>query len=141
MPRTAAADRSRSCVTAWCSATTRRSAVNSPNRPSTGDRSTSYSGAGFAIVVDDSSLVDDLDPRWAELAQIVELPLGSIPLTLPAGGAVIVRPDRYVAAVAHDAAELDDREHRTARTPLHTIDRKAIHVNWDPQQSMVGAPS
>ena len=48
----------------------------------------------------------DIDRRWAELARIVEVPLGSMPMTLPAGGAVIVRPDRYVAAVAHDADEL-----------------------------------
>lgn len=63
-------------------------------------------GAEFAIVVDDSSVVADLDPRWAELGRIVEVPTGSMPMTLPAGGAVIARPDRYVAAVAHDAAEL-----------------------------------
>ena len=37
---------------------------------------------------------------------VVDVPVGSLPLTLPPGGAVIVRPDRYVAAVAHDAAEL-----------------------------------
>jgi 3-(3-hydroxy-phenyl)propionate hydroxylase len=63
-------------------------------------------GTGFAIVVDDSSVAADIDRRWAELARIVEVPLGSMPMTLPAGGAVIVRPDRYVAAVAHDADEL-----------------------------------
>jgi 3-(3-hydroxy-phenyl)propionate hydroxylase len=63
-------------------------------------------GTGFAIVVDDTSVLADLDERWGELARIVELPAGSLPITLPPGGAVIVRPDRYVAAVAHDATEL-----------------------------------
>ncbi len=63
-------------------------------------------GRGFAIVVDDTSVLADLDERWGDLARIVELPAGSLPMTLPAGGAVIVRPDRYVAAVAHDATEL-----------------------------------
>ncbi len=40
------------------------------------------------------------------LATTVVVPAGTMPFTLPAGGAVLVRPDRYVAAVAHDAAEL-----------------------------------
>ena len=63
-------------------------------------------GTGFAIVVDDTSVLADLDERWGDLARIVELPVGSLPMTLPPGGAVIVRPDRYVAAVAHDATDL-----------------------------------
>jgi 3-(3-hydroxy-phenyl)propionate hydroxylase len=63
-------------------------------------------GTGFAMVVDDTSVLADLDVRWGDLARIVELPAGSIPMTLPPGGAVIVRPDRYVAAVAHDPDEL-----------------------------------
>jgi 3-(3-hydroxy-phenyl)propionate hydroxylase len=63
-------------------------------------------GDGFAIVVDDASILAALDDRWDDLARIVELPAGSIPMTLPPGGAVIVRPDRYVAAVCHDAAEV-----------------------------------
>ncbi len=61
---------------------------------------------GFAIVVDDTCILTDLDERWGDLARIVEVPVGSIPMTLPPGGAVIVRPDRYVAAIAHDADEL-----------------------------------
>ena len=63
-------------------------------------------GTGFAIVVDGHSVLADLDERWGTLARIVEAPIGSIPRTLPPGGAVIVRPDRYVAAIAHDADEL-----------------------------------
>ena len=63
-------------------------------------------GTGFAIVVDDRAVLADLDQRWGDLARIVEVPIGSIPMALPPGSAVIVRPDRYVAAVAHDATEL-----------------------------------
>ena len=37
---------------------------------------------------------------------MVEVPAGVLPMTLPPGGAVIVRPDRYVAAVAPDTTEL-----------------------------------
>jgi hypothetical protein len=29
-----------------------------------------------------------------------------MPMALPPGGAVVVRPDRYVASVAHDVGEL-----------------------------------
>ncbi len=63
-------------------------------------------GTGFAVVVDDSAMGADAQQRWADLARIVEVPVGSMPMTLPPGGAVIVRPDRYVAAVCHDASEL-----------------------------------
>jgi 3-(3-hydroxy-phenyl)propionate hydroxylase len=61
-------------------------------------------GSGFAIVVDDSSMLAAA-PQWAGLATVVEVPSGLLPLTLPPGGAVVVRPDRYVAAVAPDADE------------------------------------
>jgi 3-(3-hydroxy-phenyl)propionate hydroxylase len=72
-------------------------------------------GPDFALVVDDPSVVAGVDERWAELATVVVVPVDLLPLTLPPGGAVIVRPDRYVAAVAHDAAEL-----ATAGTALLT---------------------
>lgn len=62
-------------------------------------------GSGFAVVVDGDGLVDAATARWGDLASIVFVPLGTMPLALPPGGAVIVRPDRYVAAVAHDSAE------------------------------------
>jgi hypothetical protein len=38
----------------------------------------------------------------------VTVPAGALPTTLRPGGAIVVRPDRYVAAVAGDAAELVD---------------------------------
>ncbi|HYN34697.1 MAG TPA: FAD-dependent monooxygenase, partial [Ilumatobacteraceae bacterium] len=63
-------------------------------------------GAGFTIIVDDQSILDGVGSRWADLATVVVVPVGVLPYTLPPGGAVIVRPDRYVAAVAHDATEL-----------------------------------
>jgi 3-(3-hydroxy-phenyl)propionate hydroxylase len=65
-------------------------------------------GRDFAIVVDDPAVLAEVGPTWDGLATVVEVPVGTLPTTLPPGGAVIVRPDRYVAAVAHDAAELAD---------------------------------
>ena len=67
-------------------------------------------GTGFAIVVDDASIAagvaDGLDPRWARIATTVQVPSATLPFALPPAGCVIVRPDRYVAAVCLDAAEL-----------------------------------
>lgn len=63
-------------------------------------------GSGFAIVVDDVSILEGLDTRWLSHGQVVELSASVVPRVIPVGGAVIVRPDRYVAAVAHNAAEL-----------------------------------
>ncbi len=63
-------------------------------------------GTGFAVITDSESLVDEARSAWGDLASVVVVPVGTMPIALPPGGAVIVRPDRYVAAVAHDAAEL-----------------------------------
>ena len=63
-------------------------------------------GSGFAVVTDTNVYAADVDDRWGGLATVVVVAVGSMPLVLPAGGAVIVRPDRYVAAVTHDPAEL-----------------------------------
>lgn len=60
-------------------------------------------GSGFAVVTDTPLT----HTRFGDLAEIVVVPPGTMPMVLPPGGAVIVRPDRYVAAVAHDTAELD----------------------------------
>jgi hypothetical protein len=65
-------------------------------------------GRGFALIVDDRSILAEVGSLWADLATVVEVPAGILLMTLPPGGAVIVRPDRYVAAVAHDATELAD---------------------------------
>ena len=74
-------------------------------------------GRDFAIVVDDPSVLAEAGPTWDGLATVVEVPAGILPLTLPPGGAVIVRPDRYVAAVAHDATELAASERGPAHPP------------------------
>jgi 3-(3-hydroxy-phenyl)propionate hydroxylase len=63
-------------------------------------------GRDFAIVIEDQAVLAEVGSRWDGLATVVEVPAGILPMTLPPGGAVIVRPDRYVAAVAHDATEL-----------------------------------
>ena len=63
-------------------------------------------GTGFAVVTDSKHIADAAEARWGHLATVVVVPAGTMPLALPPGGAVIVRPDRYVAAVAHDVAEL-----------------------------------
>lgn len=68
-------------------------------------------GPGFAVVTDTPSVVDDIDSfddrgLFGGLANLVVVPPGTMATVLPPGGAVIVRPDRYVAAVAHDSAEL-----------------------------------
>jgi len=60
-------------------------------------------GSDFAIVTDTPRASTPL----GRLAHVVVVPAGTMPTVLPPGGAVIVRPDRYVAAVAHDDAELE----------------------------------
>ena len=62
-------------------------------------------GSGFAVVTDSEEFVAEAEARWGGLATVVVVPTGTMPLALPAGGAVIVRPDSYVAAVAHDTTE------------------------------------
>ena len=62
-------------------------------------------GAGFAVVTDTESYRTEIEAVWGDLAAIVVVPTRTMPFALPAGGAVIVRPDRYVAAVAHDPSE------------------------------------
>ena len=64
-------------------------------------------GDGFAIIVDDAQMAETVSDDWSGLASVVKVAAAMLP-TLPPGGAVIVRPDRYVAAVAHDANELGD---------------------------------
>ena len=63
-------------------------------------------GNDFAVIVDDMSTATGIASDWAGLATIVEVPVATLPSTLPRGGAVIVRPDHYVAAIAHNATEL-----------------------------------
>lgn len=64
-------------------------------------------GDGFAIVADDPGVPERAAALWGDLAEVVVVPAGTLPFALPDGGAVVVRPDRYIAAVATDADELD----------------------------------
>lgn len=63
-------------------------------------------GDGFSIIVDDPDTAEVVAGDWAGLGEVVVVPVGTIPASLPPGGAVIVRPDRYIAAVAADEHEL-----------------------------------
>lgn len=85
-------------------------------------------GSGFAVVTDTESYRSQIDDRWGDLAAIVVVPVGTMPLSLPAGGTVIVRPDRYVAAVAHDptefAAASDALLHQLGVTPRRVSARR-----------------
>ncbi len=58
------------------------------------------------MVTDSATMLETVEAQWGNLARGVIVPVGTMPLALPPGGAVIARPDRYVAAVAHDATEL-----------------------------------
>lgn len=58
------------------------------------------------MVTDTDSYRTEIEALWGNLAAaVVVVPTGAMPFALPAGGTVIVRPDRYVAAVAHDPTE------------------------------------
>jgi len=61
-------------------------------------------GDGFAVVTDSRDLAELAETVWGDLAAVVTVSHGAIPFVVPDGGAAIVRPDRYVAAVA-DGAE------------------------------------
>lgn len=70
-------------------------------------------GDRFGVVTADAALAAAATAAWGDLATVVTVPSGTFPLALPDGGATIVRPDRYVAAVVADADEL-----RTVSTAL-----------------------
>ncbi len=57
-------------------------------------------GAGFGVVTDSSDLAALAEATWGDLATVITVPTGTVPFAVPEGGAAIVRPDRYVAAVA-----------------------------------------
>jgi 3-(3-hydroxy-phenyl)propionate hydroxylase len=84
-------------------------------------------GDGFAAVTAAPDLVAELDVRWGHLGRTVVVPTGALPLTLPPGGAAIVRPDRYVAAVVLDVDELD-----AATTALLSMIDEPIHRGDQP---------
>jgi 3-(3-hydroxy-phenyl)propionate hydroxylase len=72
-------------------------------------------GTGFAVLIDADATTsgpdadpgdvvdqDDVTAAWGGIATTVAVRTSDLPGVLPAGGAVIVRPDRYVAAVAEN---------------------------------------
>ncbi|MEZ5226593.1 MAG: FAD-dependent monooxygenase [Acidimicrobiales bacterium] len=64
-------------------------------------------GQGFAVVVADAAVAADVRDRWGAVGgSIVVVSADHLPLILADEGAVIVRPDRQIAAVAADATEL-----------------------------------
>lgn len=64
-------------------------------------------GPGFALIVVSALVASDVRPRWEAVGgSVVVIPSGTLQELLPDTGAVIVRPDRQIAAVARDADEL-----------------------------------
>lgn len=63
-------------------------------------------GAGFGVVTDSRDLAVLAEAVWGDLATVITVPTGTVPFAVPEGGVAIVRPDRYVAAVAVGADEL-----------------------------------
>jgi 3-(3-hydroxy-phenyl)propionate hydroxylase len=93
-----------------------------------GTRLDDLCGSGFAIIVDDPRTAEAVADDWAHLGAIVVVPVGTVPSALPPGGAVIVRPDRYVAAVAHNEDELQ----RASSDLLSRILPVHEPHDWDP---------
>jgi len=60
-------------------------------------------GVGFSVVTDSRDLAVLAEATWGDLATVITLPTNAVPFAVPEGGAAIVRPDRYVAAVVADA--------------------------------------
>lgn len=75
-----------------------------------------YLGDGFAIVVEDAGVPGLVAERWSDWAKTVVVPPGTFPGLLVPEGALIVRPDRYVAAVCADQAAL-----ATATQEIHAL--------------------
>lgn len=63
-------------------------------------------GDGFALLIAEHGDRPDLPAPLAPLVRIVELPATTFGDPLAPGGAVLVRPDRYVAARAADRADV-----------------------------------
>jgi 3-(3-hydroxy-phenyl)propionate hydroxylase len=74
-----------------------------------GRRLDEFLGNGWALIVADHSTAEAVAPSWGPLdCAVVEVPVELMQPLLTAEGAIVVRPDRYVAAVAGDASELTD---------------------------------
>jgi 3-(3-hydroxy-phenyl)propionate hydroxylase len=84
-------------------------------------------GPDFAIVTDHGFPATVAASAMGSLASVVTVGCETMPFTLPRGGAAIVRPDRYVAAVASDPAEL-------AAAGASILDQLAIAQRPDDQR-------
>ncbi len=65
-------------------------------------------GPGFGVLTDDHALATLAQTELGDLATVVTVPPGTLAHVVPTGGAAIVRPDRYVAAVTDDTAGFVD---------------------------------
>ncbi len=66
-------------------------------------------GSGFAVVVVDPEVAAGVSERWSTIGGIVvEVPEGILGDLLVRSGAIIARPDRYIAAICSDRESLHD---------------------------------
>jgi 3-(3-hydroxy-phenyl)propionate hydroxylase len=65
-------------------------------------------GYGYAVLVRSAVHAAPIADRLEPFGRVVVVPDGSLDQLLTPGGAVVVRPDRYVAAVADDTTDLDE---------------------------------
>lgn len=63
-------------------------------------------GRDLTLLVDEAATADHLDPRLAPVTTTVVVPPDLLSSTLPAGGGVLVRPDRINAVIANSAEQL-----------------------------------
>ncbi len=64
-------------------------------------------GSGYAMLVRSAAVAGPFEDRLRPYGRVVEIPDGVLDHLLVADGAIVVRPDQYVAAVADDATELE----------------------------------
>ncbi len=65
-------------------------------------------GPGYAVLVRSHEIARPIEDRLRPFGRIVVLPDGVLDQLLSTEGAIVVRPDRYVAAVARRATELEE---------------------------------
>jgi len=64
-------------------------------------------GSGFAVLVRSRVVAIDVEDRLRPFGRVVEVPDGVLDHLLGVEGAIVVRPDRYVAAVVEHVSDLD----------------------------------
>ena len=63
--------------------------------------------SGYAVLVRSAAVARPIEDRLRPYGRVVEIPDGVLDHLLVDDGAIVVRPDRYVAAVVDDATDLD----------------------------------